>query len=78
MAIESTVFAVNNEVKEVEREINLIEDLTVDKVSHVSCPTKEVKISSEDLQKIQLRLYDFLSVLRDAKAELPFPCRNGD
>ena len=77
MAYDNTVFEINNEIKEVEREIKVIEDLTVDKDSGSFCASTEVKITSGELEKIQLRLYDFLTVLKSAKAELPFPCRNG-
>lgn len=78
MALESTVFSVDNEIKEVEREIKVIKDLTVDKVSHTFCAEKEVKITCGELEKIQLRLYDLLLVLKNATVELPFPCRNGN
>lgn len=78
MAIKSTVHAVSREIKEVEREISLIRDLTVDNVSGTFCPSKEVKISSGDLLKMELRLYDLLAVLKDTTVELPFQCRNGN
>ena len=73
----STVFEVKNEIKEVNREIKVIEDLTADNISHVFDPAKEVKITCGELEKIQLRLYDLLTVLESSTVELPFMCRNG-
>ena len=77
MAHENTVFQVKNEIDEVQREIDLIGEKTDLGYGLRESDDKMISISAGDLKKIELRLYDLLSVLKGASVMLPFPCRNG-
>ena len=77
MAHENRVFEVKNEIDEVQREIDVIEEKIDLGCGVTMSDDKMISIPAGDLKKMQLRLYDLLSVLKDASVTLPFPCRNG-
>lgn len=77
MTHEYSIFDVNYEIDEVQREADLISNLLdLGGGVKVSDDTM-IRISAGDLDKIHLRLCDLLVVLRSAPVTLPFPCRNG-